>query len=219
MPIAIEACVENLDESLAAARGGADRLELCADMSVGGTTPSADLITTVRRAVTIPIAVMIRPRGGSFVYTSAELDAMRRDIDMARNVGADVLVLGILTADGEIDAARTRELVDRAGDTPVTFHKAFDEVRDQIAALDVLIDSGVRRVLTSGGAPTALEGVDQLARLVAHASERISVMAGGTVRAHNVREIARSGVREVHARCNLDPARIRDIASALVSRP
>ena len=219
MTVTIEACVGSLEEALAAEQGGAHRLELCENLAVGGTTPGAALIGAVKSIVRIPVSVMIRPRGGSFVHSRAELDAMRRDIEVALAHGADMLVIGVLTEAGIVDARATRDLVARAGRTPVTFHKAFDEVNDQLAALDALADAGVSRVLTSGGAASALEGADRLAELVARGGERISVMAGGTVRGHNAREIVRrSVVRELHARCELDPARIREIVAACSTR-
>ena len=141
---------------------------------------------------------------------------MRDDVDRARELGADVIVLGVLDHTGSVDAKHTCELVTRAGDTPVTFHKAFDEIGDQLGALDVLIACGVLRVLTSGGQPAAIDGADQLARLVEHAAGRITIMAGGKIRAPNARElVARTGVQEVHARCNTDSRRIADIAAAL----
>ena len=214
--ILIEACVESVEESIAAARGGADRLELCANMDVGGTTPSAELFTSVRAKVALPVAVMVRPRGGAFVYSREELASMHEDIDRARGLGADVIVFGVLDRTGSVDEKNTRELITRAGDTPVTFHKAFDEIDDQLRALDALIDCGVSRVLTSGGRAAAIEGADQLARLVEHAAGRITIMAGGNVRAPNVRGlVARTRVQEVHARCNTDARRIADIVSAL----
>src|SRR5262245_44918696 len=212
----VEACVESLEEALAAERGGAKRLELCANMDVGGTTPSPELFRAVRARVGIPIAMMIRPRGGSFVYSNAELESMRRDLAIAVQLGADVAVIGVLDAHGRVDAARTRDLVARAGSMPVTFHKAFDVVRDQERDLEVLIDAGVARVLTSGGAETAIEGADALTRLVDRAAGRITIMPGGKVRGNNVREIVeRTGAREVHARCNTDESRIREIVFAV----
>lgn len=214
--ILIEACVESVDESLAAEEGGADRLELCANMDVGGTTPSAELYSAVRATVALPIAMMVRPRGGSFVYSREELASMCDDVARARELAADAIVLGVLDRTGAVDAKHTRELVARAGETPVTFHKAFDEIDDQLRALDVLIDCGVARLLTSGGQAAAIDGADRLARLVERAAGRITIMAGGKVRAPNVRElVARTGVQEVHARCTTDPRRIADIAGAL----
>jgi copper homeostasis protein len=212
----VEACVGSLAEALAAEQGGANRLELCDRLDVGGTTPRAGLIDEVKRRVGIPVSVMIRPRGGTFVHTAAELDQMRRDIDMARAHGADMLVIGVLDERGHVDAAHTRELVARASETPVTFHRAFDEIRDQAPALEALVAAGVSRVLTGGGSASAIENVGQLTQLVTQAAGRIAIMAGGTVRGHNVRAIVdQSGVREVHARSETDPRRIADIVTAL----
>jgi copper homeostasis protein len=189
---------------------------LCDNLDVAGTTPTRALILEVKRRVGIPVAMMVRPRGGSFVFSAAEVDSMRRDVDMVRELGADVVVIGLLNTDGTIDEAHTRELVRRAGRTPVTVHLAFDGVPDQMRGLDVLVDAGVSRVLTSGGPGTALAGADQLRRLVDHARGRISIMAGGKVRGENVAEIVRrSGVREAHARCERDAQRIRAIVDAL----
>lgn len=216
MTVLVEGCVESLEDSLAAERGGAGRLELCDDLAVGGTTPSAELIAAVKSQVRIPVVVMIRPRGGSFVHTAAELDHMRRDIDLALRLGADALVLGVLDERGGIDETGTRELVARASGTPVAFHRAFDAVADPLAALDLLIDAGIVRVLTGGGPTTALDGIDTLAALVERAAGRIDILAGGKVRSNNVRAIVdRSGVSQVHARCETNEARIHEIVMAL----
>lgn len=214
--VLVEACVESLEEALTAERAGADRLELCDNLAVGGTTPRAALLAAVKQQVRIPVAVMVRPRGGSFVFSRVEVDSMHRDIAMAQSLGADALVIGVLDAAGRVDAGLTRSLVARAKGIPVTFHRAFDEVTNQRAALDALIGAGVSRVLTSGGAATAIEGADALAELVRRAAGRIGIMAGGKVRGVNVRElVTRSGVEEVHARSELDESRIRDIIKAL----
>ena len=216
MNVLIEAAVESLDDALAAVEGGADRLELCANLADGGTTPSDDLIEEVIERVSIPVFVMIRPRGGSFVYSTAELDDMRRSIDRACELDADGLVFGVLNTSDRIDTIRTQSLMDAAGDLPVTFHRAFDRVVDRVDALDTLIDLGVTRLLTSGGAPTALEGLSSLRELVEIAGDEITILAGGGVRFQNVLEIVdETGVHEVHARCELQPDRIRAIRVAL----
>jgi copper homeostasis protein len=216
LTVLVEGCVESLEDSLAAERGGAGRLELCDDLAAGGTTPSPALIAAVKARVRIPVVVMIRPRGGSFVHTAAELDQMRRDIDLAKKLGADALVFGILDERGNIDTPRTRELVSRAGKTPVAFHRAFDAVPNPLTALDLLIDMGISRVLTGGGPKTALDGIKTLAALVERAAGRIGILAGGKVRGNNVRAIVDgSGVSEVHARCERDETRIREIVTAL----
>jgi copper homeostasis protein len=214
--VLIEAAVESLDDALAAVDGGADRLELCANLADGGTTPSEDLIAEVVERVDIPVFVMIRPRGGSFVYSTTELDDMRRSIDRAAELEVDGFVFGVLNGSNRVDTIRTQSLVDVAGDLPVTFHRAFDRVSDRIDALDALIDLGVARVLTSGGAPTAAEGLSSLRDLVETAGDHIVILAGGGVRFQNVLEIVdETGVAEVHARCEMQSDRIRALRVAL----
>ena len=201
MPTLIEACVETVESSLAAERGGAGRLELCAALGDAGTTPSAGMISAVKTRVRIPVVVIIRPRGGGFVYSDAEMDVMRRDIDSARASGADGVAIGILTPDARVDVARTQELVRIASGMPVTFHRAFDMTATLADSLDALVEAGVSRVLTSGGATTALEGASTIAALRERAAGRIEIMAGGGIREGNVAEVVRlSGVSEVHVR-------------------
>jgi len=197
----IEAAVEKLDEALSAERAGVDRIELCANLSDGGTTPSAGLIAAVVDQIRLPVLVMIRPRGGGFVYSDAEIDAMTRDIELAGKRGIAGIVTGALTADGRVDIAHTRTLVNAAAGLPVTFHRAFDSARNPTDALEQLIDIDVSRVLTSGAAATALDGAATIAALDDQARERIAIIAGGGIRKHNVREvISRTGVREIHSR-------------------
>ncbi len=218
MTALVEACVDSLESALAAKRGGAQRLELCANLDVGGTTPAAALIAEVKARVGLPIAAMIRPRGGSFVHSVAEAEQMRRDIEMANGVGVEALVFGALDDANNIDVDRMRLLIGAAGRTPVVFHRAFDRVADQNTALEVLIELGVGRVLTSGGAPTALDGVASLRRLVERSAGRIEIVAGGKVRGPNaVAVVERSGVRQLHARCEGDGATIRAIVNALTA--
>ena len=159
------------------------------------------MIAACRDAVTIPLFVIIRPRGGGFVYSDSELDVMRRDIIAARALGVDGVVIGALSRDGTVNADQTRSLVEVAPDLPVTFHRAFDFTPDLGGALDTLVSLGVTRVLTSGGAPNAREGVPMLASLVRQAGDRLVVMAGGGVREENVRSIVEeTAVQEVHVR-------------------
>ncbi|HUQ80819.1 MAG TPA: copper homeostasis protein CutC [Gemmatimonadaceae bacterium] len=199
--VLVEACVDSVASSVAAERGGAGRLELCDALFDGGTTPSAGMIAACNEAVSIPVFVIIRPRGGGFVYSDVELDVMRRDIVAARGLGADGVVIGPLGTDGRVHEAQTRALVDAAADIPVTFHRAFDFVPDLDAALATLMKCGVTRVLSSGGAATAREGAPKLASLVSQAGTRMTVMAGGSVREEHVRElVGATGVREVHVR-------------------
>jgi copper homeostasis protein len=210
----VEAAVENLDSALAAERAGADRIELCDNLSEGGTTPDGGLIAAIVARIRLPVFVLIRPRAGDFVYSTSEFDVMVRDIELTRTMGIAGIVTGALDASGRVDVKRTRSLVKAAGGLPVTFHRAIDSTADLPAALDDSIEAGVTRVLTSGGAPTAREGVKVIAALVLQGRERVSIIAGGGIREHNVREvIARTGAREVHGRL-VDEAQMRGVVDA-----
>jgi copper homeostasis protein len=159
------------------------------------------MIAAVKARVAIPVFAIVRPRGGGFVYSDDEVDVMLRDIAIAQQLDVDGLVIGALTRDSTIDLATTRRLVEAAEGTPVTFHRAFDLTPNLDGALNELIGLGISRVLTSGGAPTARDGIATIDALVQQAGDRIVVMAGGGVREENVGEIvARTGVREVHVR-------------------
>ncbi len=216
MSVLVEACVDSLESAIAAAEGGAGRLELCAQLDVGGTTPSAELISAVKGAVPVPVFVMIRPRGGSFVYTPAEADQMRKSIDAALSLGADGLVFGALNEIGDVNRALTRELVTRSAFHPVTFHRAFDEARSQATAFEAIVECGVDRVLTGGGPGPAADGIDMLRDLVYESLGRITIMAGGKVRGENARSLVdQTGVTELHARCELDSTRISAIVQAI----
>ena len=200
MTVLLESCLESLELAIAAEKGGAERIELCDRLDIGGTTPSKELIEQVVDAVNIPIHPIIRVRGGDFFHTDAEVEQMKRDTEMAARAGAAGIVIGILKDNGTIDAKRTREVMEVAPHIPTTFHLAFDATRDLDEALDTIAAIGVARVLTKGGGKTALDGVDGLRRLVDR-STTVRIMAGGKVRADNVEEIVRrSGVREVHSR-------------------
>jgi copper homeostasis protein len=197
--VAVEICVGDVESALQADMGGADRIELCDNLPAGGTTPSAGMIAEACRRLTIPVHVLVRPRAGDFLPTSAELAAMCHDIATARNLGAAGVVLGVLRPDGTIDREGTAQLADLARPLSVTFHKAFDQTRDPQQALDLLIALGVDRVLTSGCQPTASKGKGTLRQLVEHARGRIAIMAGGRLSADNLGPIiAHTGVREVH---------------------
>jgi copper homeostasis protein len=201
MRVLVEACVDAIDAALAAEQGGAGRIELCGELLQGGVTPSAGLIGAVWERVNIPLFVLVRPRTGDFLYTIDELDVMRRDVEMAKTLGADGVVLGALTADGDVDAAAIHALITVARPMQVTFHRAFDFARDQEKALGTLLELGVDRVLTSGGATTALEGATVLSQLVRRAGSEMTILAGGSITSSNVAEVVRlSGVREVHVR-------------------
>ena len=193
MTILIEAAVESLEAALAAAEGGAHRLELCTDFAHGGTTPDLRLLRSCRSKIPIPIFVLVRPRAGHFVYTDAEHRTMLEQIRHAKDAGAHGIVTGSLNDD------RMRELIAAARPLPVTFHRAFDVFPDRPEALERLIHLGVDRVLTSGGAPTAPEGAAQIVELVIQARGRIEILPGGGINADNVARLVRdTGVREVH---------------------
>jgi copper homeostasis protein len=197
--VRLEVCVDSVAGALAAEQGGADRVELCGALTEGGLTPSAGLLGRVRERCRLALAVMIRPRGGDFLYSDDEFEVMRRDLELAKRLGADVAVFGLLYADGTVDVPRTRELMALARPLPVTFHRAFDMARDPFEALDALLGLGVERVLTSGLERSALEGLDLLAELVRRAGGRLIVMPGGGISERNVAKIiARSGAREFH---------------------
>ncbi len=198
--ILLEISVETAGAAVAAERGGAQRVELCTQLRLGGLTPGEELMGFVRESVRVPIFAMIRPRAGNFVYSPEELAQMLRDIAAAQRVGMGGIVLGVLTRDHQVDVERTRELVMAAQPLPVTFHRAFDDVADLDAALEEVIETGAARILTSGGAPTAPDGIEKLARLLAAAKERVIVLPGGGINASNVVHVARqSGARELHS--------------------
>lgn len=191
----------SVDEAVAAERAGADRLELCVDLHVGGLTPPVELLREVKASVSIPVFVMVCERGDDYVSTPTEIGLMRRDIESLSGAGADGFVIGSVHADGRIQRNETAGLVAAAAPLPVTFHKAFDLTPDPLEALECLVDSGVGRVLTSGHHERAIDGAERLARLIEHAAGRITIMPGGRVRGdHVVDLVRRTGAREVHAR-------------------
>lgn len=195
----VEVCLESVEDVLAAEAGGADRAELCANLVEGGTTPSSGTIRLAKERARIPIMVMIRPRGGDFLYSDVEMDVMRSDIEAAKRDGADGVVFGCLRQDGTIDEHRTRDLVEAARPMPVTFHRAFDMSRDPLQSLETLIELGVDRVLTSGQESAVPLGLSLLRDLVQRAGDRIIVMPGAGIEADNIREVAAvTGAKELH---------------------
>jgi copper homeostasis protein len=197
--VIVEICAGDVASAEAAEAGGASRVELCDSLAAGGTTPSAGAIALACRRLSIPVHVLIRPRAGDFVYSPLELAVMRHDIEVAKAMGAAGIVLGALTGQGLIDREQIAGLAALGRPLSLTFHKAFDQVSDQLEAIDVLLDLGFDRVLTSGGRSTALEGVEMLCALVERAAGRLSVMAGGRLDADSLPRIIGEGkVNEVH---------------------
>ncbi len=198
--IILEISVESLAGAQAAERGGASRLELCNDLSAGGVTPDASLMSAVRATVHLPVFAMIRPRSGGFVYSDIEFAAMKNSIGVAKESGMHGVVLGILTAEHAIDVPRTRELVELSAPLPVTFHRAFDVALDLQKSLLAVLQTGAQRILSSGGAFDAFKGAAMLASLRTAARGRIEIVPGTGVNASNIVEIARiTRAREIHS--------------------
>ena len=194
-----EICANSVASCIAAQEGGADRVELCSGIPEGGTTPSFGMIRKARASIDIALNVIIRPRGGDFLYTRDELEEMLYDITAAKELGADGLVFGCLTKEGKVDKKAMYMLMEAAGDLPVTFHRAFDHSANPFEALEDIIGLGCTRILTSGCMPTAMEGAGLLADLVKAAEGRIIIMPGCGINEKNIAEIARlSGAREFH---------------------
>lgn len=217
--ILVEAAVDSAEAAFAAVEAGAERVELCSDLDSGGLTPSAALLADLRPRLDVPILPMIRSRRGDFQYDAEEIETMLAQLHELRTLGADGFVFGALRGDRSIDTAAMARIVEAAEGLPVVFHRAFDRTPDLSASLQVLIGLGIERVLTSGGAERAILGVDRLASLMREARGRIGILPGGGIDAGNVHEIAaRTGVTEVHARCERDGERVRGIMRALELR-
>lgn len=199
----LEICVDSVESAIAAERGGARRVELCSDLLEGGITPSPGLLEGIRKRVRIDVFVMIRPRGGDFCYTDEEFAVMKADIEYAKRLGADGVVLGILDAQGYVDVERTRELVELARPLPVTFHRAVDVSVDLADSMERIIASGAQRVLTSGGKRRAAESTGDIADAIEQTRGRLTIMAGGGLNPENIRAVAEeTGAAEFHASLN-----------------
>jgi copper homeostasis protein len=195
----IEISVEGVDGLLVAQDNGADRVELCASVLEGGITPSLGMVREALRVARVPVFVIVRPRGGDFLYSEAEFESMRQDVVALKDLGVPGIVTGCLTAGAEVDEQRTAELLRLARPMSVTFHRAFDMVRDPVKSLEVLISHGVDRVLTSGQRPTAMEGLATLKQLGQVAGGRIIVMPCGSLRTANIGHVGReTGLWELH---------------------
>ncbi|WVT73319.1 copper homeostasis protein CutC [Sinorhizobium chiapasense] len=208
--IKLEVCVDDTDGLKAAIEGGADRIELCAALSVGGLTPNPGLMA-LAGPPPVPVYAMIRPRPGDFVFSAADLDVMRRDIDAARAAGLAGVVLGASLADGRLDASMLIKLTGHAAGLGMTLHRAFDLVPDFAEAMEVAVELGFERILTSGGAKSAPQAIDRLAEIVSLAKGRLSIMPGSGVTLDTVDGLLdRLSVSEVHSSCSVrDPAQDR----------
>ncbi|MFN7045624.1 MAG: copper homeostasis protein CutC [Flavobacterium sp.] len=185
----LEIACFNLDSALIGQKAGADRVELCADMSVGGTTPTLEMIQQARENLTIDLYVMIRPRGGNFVYSDSEFEQMKSEIETIKKLGVNGFVFGILKDDKTINLEQNKVLVELAKPFPCTFHRAFDAVLDYEKALEDVISCGFSTILTSGTFPNVMEGKEVLKQLVIQANNRIKVMPGGGLRSTNISEL------------------------------
>jgi copper homeostasis protein len=196
----LEISVESLEGAMAAERGGADRIELCGDLSVGGITPDPGLMLETYAHVQIPISAMIRPRAGNFAYSDEEFAVMRASLRTAYRLQLDGVVLGILKADRRVDVERTRELVQLAKGMKVTFHRAIDETPDLLVALENVVQTGASRIMTSGGKRAALEGAATIAEMVSQSRGRVTILPGAGINAENVAEVLRrTGASEIHS--------------------
>ncbi|HOK27327.1 MAG TPA: copper homeostasis protein CutC [Bacteroidales bacterium] len=199
MDFKLEICVDSVESAVIAQEAGADRLEICCALAEGGLTPGYGLIRSVIDNSSIPVHVLIRPRGGDFLYTDNEFEIMRKDIEICGECGVHGVVFGLLDADGSIDVERSALLVEFAKPMSVTFHRAFDVCSDPLQALKDIIDAGADRLLTSGQKSTAYEGAGLIRKLLERAAEKIIIMPGGGINESNIEEIAKiTGAKEFH---------------------
>lgn len=196
--ITLEIVASTVHSCIQAEQGGAKRIELCSALKTAGVTPSAGLIRAVKAHVNIPVFVMIRPREGDFIYSTTEVEVMRRDIEISLESGADGLVFGVLNKDNRVDSKLLRDLVSRCGKAPVTFHRAFDVTANPDEALETIIDCGCQRILTSGCMPGSVQGRDTIHRLAEMADGRIGILPGGGITVETISDIFHPLIREYH---------------------
>lgn len=194
----LEICANSFESALAAQEGGAHRIELCQELSLGGITPSHGLMKKVVQELEIPVFVLIRPRSGDFTYSDSEYDVMLRDVAYAKELGVKGIVSGVLYPDLTIDVERTQHLIKMSGNLPFTFHRAFDWTPDPAIALEILVTLGVQRVLTSGQAQDVVTGFEMLQSLLLKAANRIEILPGGGISIKNVTRFKEAGFNEVH---------------------
>lgn len=195
----LEICIDSVDSGIIAERAGADRVELCTNLYEGGTTPGTGTIRLLRKHLNIKLNIIIRPRGGDFLYSSTEMEIMKEDIKIAAGEGADGIVLGVLTADGNIDKAKTNELIEFAAPLPVTFHRAFDMTVDPFIALEDIIECGAKILLTAGHSNLAVDNTALIKKLIDTAGKRISIMPGSGINENNIAGIINeTGAQQLH---------------------
>jgi len=195
----LEICANSLQSAINAEKGGANRIELCINLEVGGLTPPSTLINEVQKALSIPVYVLIRPRAGDFVYSKEELEQMKDDISYCFDARCSGVVFGVLKKDNKIDGAATTTLLKTSKFMDVTFHRAFDLLEDHLEGLTMLKEMGVQRILTSGCNGTAPEGIEMLSELVDEAEDDVIIMPGGGIRPENILEIIKTGAQEFHS--------------------
>jgi len=201
MSTKLEIAVFSVEAAVTALKAGAHRIEFCENPQEGGTTPSYGSLKTLRSYTTQPVFPIIRPRGGDFLYSRSEFEVMKADLLIVKELGYLGAVIGLLNADGSIDTKRTKELVEIAGPTmQISFHRAFDRCNDPLIALEEIIETGCKRILTSGQVPNAADAIPLLKKLVEQSAERIIIMPGSGVRSNNIKEIMQAtGAKEIHS--------------------
>ena len=209
MSLLLEIAAFSAESAIIAQQAGADRIELCDNPAEGGTTPSYGTLCYARAQLSIPLFPIIRPRGGDFLYSDASFEIMKKEVTLCKEIGCDGIVIGLLDKDGNIDVERCAILIELAYPMEITFHRAFDRVRDPFKSLEELIELGVQRILSSGQYPTAPEGAQTLGKLVQQADQRIIIMPGSGVRDNNLEQLIKdTGALEYHtaARITIDSA-------------
>ena len=201
----VEICANSFESAVAAQNGGADRIELCTQLAVGGLTPSHHLIKKVVSELSIPVHVLIRPRKGNFCYSKEELNIMKNDIEFCKNLGCSGVVSGVLRSDLTIDLIATKQLIEAANGIDFTFHRAFDCVKDPLVSLENLIDLKIKRVLSSGLKPSAIEGISLLSEMNKIANQQIEIMPGSGINLDNVLQFKNKGFTSIHLSATQQP--------------
>lgn len=194
----LEICASSYQSAINAQKAGAQRIELCAELALGGITPSYGFLKNVMQKMSIPVNVLIRPRSGNFTYSDEEFNIMKSDILLCKELGCQGVVSGILKANNTIDVSRTQELIALAKPLSFTFHRAFDWIEDSFAALDTLINAGANRILTSGKSTTAIDGMEHLKSLAEKANDKLIILPGGGINLENAMQFKQAGFKEIH---------------------